>query len=201
MFDVAAHAIPSVAAWIDDDRAEAESLPMAGAGLYNSFRGQPPADGGLQGLLFVGDAVLTTNPAAGRGVTTSLMQAQRLLEALDAHGRDFTSIALEFDGWCNQNMKPWFEDHVRWDAGLLSRWRGEPLDLGAPLPSDLICSVAEADPSVMPTVGAYLSMQAGPQVLAPIEGKTRDVLRAGFRPAIPRGPTRDELVEILDRVS
>jgi 2-polyprenyl-6-methoxyphenol hydroxylase-like FAD-dependent oxidoreductase len=199
VFDVAANAIPSIAPWVNPDRATPHASAMAGAGLQNSYRGQCTENGTVaaDGLLFVGDAVLTTNPAAGRGVTTSLLQAQRLLRALDEHGRDFTSVSLDFDEWCTEAMQPWFDDHVRWDADLISRWRGEPIDFSKPLPSDLICSLAELDPSVMPIVGAYWGMLAGPSVLSSIEQRAREALQSGFRPAEPSGPTRDELVDLI----
>ena len=129
------------------------------------------------------------------------MQARRLLQALDEHGGDFTSVSLEFDQWCTEAMQPWFEDHVRWDAGLLSRWRGEPINFSQPLPSDLICSVAEFDPSVMPTVGLYWSMLAGPSVLSSIERRAREQIQNGFRPAVPAGPTRDELADLITRTT
>ena len=201
VFDVVAQAIPSTAAWVDPARAAPQAAPMAGAGLHNSYRGQLTEDGrvGADGLLFVGDAVLTTNPAAGRGVTTSMLQAQQLLAILGEYGPDFHAVAEAFDQWCTENMRPWFEDHVRWDAGLLSRWRGEDIDFSAPLPSDLICSLAEVDQSVMPVVGAYWSMLAGPDALCGIEQRAREKLESGFRPAVPDGPTRDELVDLIVR--
>jgi hypothetical protein len=125
------------------------------------------------------------------------MQAQRLLRALDEHGRDFTAVSLDFDQWCTETMKPWFDDHVRWDADLISRWRGEPIDFSRPLPSDLICSLAEVDPSVMPVVAPYWGMVVGPSVLSSIEQRARTALQGGFRPAIPPGPTRDELADLV----
>jgi 2-polyprenyl-6-methoxyphenol hydroxylase-like FAD-dependent oxidoreductase len=199
LFDVAARSIPSIATWVHPDRATPQSSAMAGAGLHNRYRGQCTQDGTIaaDGLVFVGDAVLTTNPAAGRGVTTSLMQAQRLLRALDEHGSDFTAVSLDFDQWCSEAMKPWFDDHVRWDADLISRWRGEPIDFSRPLPSDLICSLAEIDPSVMSVVGPYWGMVVGPSVLSSVEQRAREALQRGFRPAVPPGPTRDELVDLV----
>jgi 2-polyprenyl-6-methoxyphenol hydroxylase-like FAD-dependent oxidoreductase len=199
VFDIATMAIPSIAEWVDPDRAAPSSSAMAGAGLQNSYRGQCTESGTVaaDGLLFVGDAVLTTNPSAGRGVTTSLMQVQRLLHALDEHGRDFTSVSLEFDSWCNEAMKPWFDDHVRWDADLISRWHGEAIDFSRPLASDLICSLADLDPSVMPVVGAYWGMLADPSVLSSIEQRAREALQSGFRPSVPPGPTRDELIDLI----
>jgi 2-polyprenyl-6-methoxyphenol hydroxylase-like FAD-dependent oxidoreductase len=201
VFDAAAQAIPTVAVWVDPERAVPTSAAMSGARVHNAYRGQLTEGGTVAaaGVVFVGDAVLTTNPALGRGVSTSLMQAQRLLQALDEHGRDYTSVSLEFDQWCTEAMKPWFDDTVRSDAELLSRWGGEPIDFSQPLPSDLICSLAEVDPSVMPTVGPYLMMVAGPSVLSSIEDRAREQLQNGFRPALPPGPTRDELADLITR--
>jgi hypothetical protein len=94
-------------------------------------------------------------------------------------------------------MRPWFDDHVHWDAGLISRWRGEPIDFSSPLPSDLVCSLAELDPSVMRVVGPYWGMVAGPSVLSSIEPRAREALQSGFRPAVPPGPSRDELMDLI----
>ncbi len=202
-FDAAARSIPSVATWVDPARAKPHGPVMVGGNLRNGYRGQLASDGSLavDGLLFVGDAVLTTNPAAGRGVTTSMMQAQRVLAGIDEHGSDFEAVARDFDQWCTANMRPWFDDHVALDAGQLSRWRSEGIDFAKPLPSDLICSLAEVDPSVMPIVGGYRAMLAGPSVLAQIEERARANLRAGFRPAVPDGPTRDDLVDRIARIA
>jgi hypothetical protein len=60
------------------------------------------------------------------------MQAQRLLGLLDEYGRDFTSCSLAFDQWCTHNIRPWFADHLYWDAQLLRRWSGEDVDLSKP---------------------------------------------------------------------
>jgi 2-polyprenyl-6-methoxyphenol hydroxylase-like FAD-dependent oxidoreductase len=201
VFDTAVRSIPSVADWLDPERATPDSSAMSGARLPNSYRGQLTEGGTVAapGVLFVGDAVLATNPIGGRGVATSLMQAQRLLQVLDELGSDYTSVSLEFDKWCTDTMKPWFDDHVRKDAGVFCRWHGEPIDFSQPLPSDLICSVAEVDPSVMPTVGPYMSMLVGPSVLSSIEDRAREQLQNGFRPAFAPGPTRDELAELITR--
>jgi 2-polyprenyl-6-methoxyphenol hydroxylase-like FAD-dependent oxidoreductase len=194
-FEAAAAAIPCVADWVDQQRAEPEYAPIAGTRTYNTYRGQLGQDGTVaaNGLLFVGDAVMTTNPADARGVTTSLLQAQRLLYELDTHGRDFSSVSLSFDQWCTETMRPWFDDSIRSDAGLLSRWRGEPVDLGRPLPSDLICSVGEIDPSVLPAVGAYRNMLSGPSVLSSVEPRAREHFALGFKPPVSAGPTHGEL--------
>ena len=65
---VAAH-VPHLARWVDPERFEPITDAMPGAGLTNTYRGQLDDAGriSLPGTVFVGDAVSTTNPAAGRG--------------------------------------------------------------------------------------------------------------------------------------
>jgi 2-polyprenyl-6-methoxyphenol hydroxylase-like FAD-dependent oxidoreductase len=202
VFDVVARAIPPIADWTDPQRAVPQTSVMSGAGLNNNYRGQLNEEGRIEvrALVFVGDAVLTTNPAAGRGVTTSMMQARRLLAILDEHREDLEAVSLDFDQWCTENIRPWFDDHVNWDAGLIARWRGEPIDLTKPMPSDLICALAEIDKTVMPLVGAYQGMFAKPAALSAVEERAREAFQSGFRPAIPQGPTRDELVDLIARM-
>jgi hypothetical protein len=60
--------------------------------------------------------VCTTNPALGRGVTTSLLQARALLRLLQEHPHDLADATLAFDRWCTDNIAPWFDDHVYCDA-------------------------------------------------------------------------------------
>jgi hypothetical protein len=125
------------------------------------------------------------------------MQAQKLLALLDEHQRDFTSCSLEFDRWCAENIKPWFSDHVYWDAQLMRRWSGHDIDLTRPLPSDLIMAATEVDPEMRAVVGPYMAMRALPATLAAVEPRAREIYASGWRPPIPDGPTRDELAELV----
>ena len=122
-FDAAARAVPALAAWTDPGRSRPITPVPPGGRLYNSYRGQlddawPRGPGRV---IYAGDAVCTTDPAAGRGVTTSLLQARQLIGLLAEHSRDLTSCSLAFDSWCAANIKPWFDDHVYWDADLIRR--------------------------------------------------------------------------------
>ncbi len=200
-FDAAARAIPALSAWTQPGRSEPASPVLPGGGLYNTYRGQLNQAGrvALHGLIFAGDAVCTTNPAAGRGVATSLMQAQQLLRLLDDHGQDFASCSLAFDQWCTRNIKPWFTDHVYWDRQLLRRWSGEDVDLSQPLPSDLICAAADVVPDLRKVTGPYQAMMTLPASLAAAEPAARDVYARGWRPPIPGGPTHAELTDVIRR--
>jgi hypothetical protein len=149
----------------------------------------------LAGLVFVGDAVCVTNPAAGRGVTLGFRQARALLGLLDESGALTPDVVAAFDAWCATNIRPWFLDHVYWDATLLRRFANEDLDVDARIPSDVICAAAEVDPSIMAAAGPYLAMVGLPSVLDPVEERARAVLRTGWRPPYAEGPSRDELVD------
>ena len=142
----------------------------------------------VPGLVFVGDRVCTTNPAAGRGVTTSLLQARRLVGLLDEHGADHEATTRAFDAWCTAAIRPWFDDHVACDTDLTRRWAGGDVDLDRPLPSDLITAVTEVDPSLMRVVGPYFGMLALPVTCARSSRGPARSTRAGWRPPVPDGP-------------
>jgi 2-polyprenyl-6-methoxyphenol hydroxylase-like FAD-dependent oxidoreductase len=195
VFDAAVAAIPFLAEWTDPARFEPITDVRSGSNLINGYRGQRRVDGRYtRGVVFVGDAVLTTNPAAGRGVALGLQQARTLVSILDATP-DLVEATAAFDAWCEENLRPWFEDHVYWDATLLRRFAGQDLDLDARIPSDVVVDCAQVDPSIMAAAGPYLGMLALPSILDSVQDKARAVLRTGWRPAYADGPTRDQLVE------
>jgi hypothetical protein len=129
------------------------------------------------------------------------MQAQHLVRLLDEHGRDFTSCSLAFDRWCDENIKPWFADHVYWDSQLRRRWSGADVDLTQRLPSDLIVAASQVDPEMAKVVGPFLAMLAPPSSLDAVEPRAREIYAGGWRPPIPDGPTRDELADLIARAA
>jgi hypothetical protein len=86
---------------------------------------------------------------------------------------------------------------MAWDADEVRQWAGEDVDLSRPLTSGHIVAAVQADPSLMRVVGPYLGMQALPGSLAEIEPQARAIYASGWRPLVPAGPTRDELVELI----
>lgn len=199
LFDAVTPMIPQLAPWVDQARFEPVTGVMAGGGLTNTYRGQLDDRGrATAGVFFVGDAVCTTNPMAGRGVTLGLRQARALLGMLAERAGDLRDVATRFDSWCADAIRPWYEDHVYWDATLLRRLGGADIDVEARIPSDVICAAAEADPDIRAAAGAYTSMQAQPSVLDNVQDKARAVLQAGWRPGYADGPSRDELAAALD---
>lgn len=196
VFEQAVAAVPTLAEWTDPDRFEPISDVRAGDNLLNAYRGQLSDDGtAMPGVIFVGDAVLTTNPAAGRGVALGMQQARALVALLDEHGIT-ADAAAALDAWSDDNLRPWYDDHVYWDATELQRFAGHDLDLEARIPSDVVCDCAQVDPSIMAAAGPYLGMLAGPRILDSVQDKARAVLRSGWRPGYATGPTRDDLAAI-----
>jgi hypothetical protein len=198
-FDAVAPLIPQLAPWVDPARFEPITDVTAGAGLTNTYQGQLDEQGRTvaAGVFFAGDAVCTTNPAAGRGVSLGLRQAEALLAELDRRDADPRDAAERFDAWCTANIRPWYEDHVYWDASLLRRLAGEDIDPEARIPSDVICAAAEADPAMWPAVRPFMTMQAPPASLDALADRARAVLRSGWRPPFTDGPGRDELAAAL----
>jgi hypothetical protein len=120
-----------------------------------------------------------------------------LIGMLSDRGADARDVAERFDVWCTDNIKPWYDDHVYWDATLLRRFNGEDIDVEARIPSDVVCAAAEVDRTISPVAGPYLGMLALPSILEPAQEKARAVLRTGWRPPYADGPSRDELADLL----
>ena len=198
-FTAVCQAIPGLAAWVHPDRSRPITPVLPGGLLLNAYRGQTGHNGrlALPGLVFVGDAVATTTPTFGRGITTTLLQAQQLLRLIDEHGPDTDAIGESFDAWCTEQIKPWVDDHVHMDESTRRRWAGEDVDLRQSLPSDLILAAAEADPAIRAAIGGYLRMTALPSSLLAVEPRARALYANGWRPRPASGPGRDELADIV----
>ncbi|TFV54714.1 FAD-dependent monooxygenase [Mycobacterium sp. PS03-16] len=201
VFGAAVGAVPQLRDWIDPRRARPITPVLPGGRLYNSYRRQTDATGApvLPGLISVGDAVCTTTPLAGRGVTLAFRQARALLGIVDdAPGgvTDTDTLTTAFDSWCEAELRPWFVDHRHADAERLRRWSGAGIDPTRPLPSDLVVAAADADPTLRPLVEPYARMEALPAGLAPARSRAHEIYARGWRPAVPPGPTAAELAQL-----
>jgi len=194
-FTAAAHAIPGLSEWADPRHSRPIAPVLPGGRLYNSYRGQLDGAGrpATPGLVSVGDAVCTTTPLAGRGVTLAFGQARALVRSLEEHGRDTDSATVQFDQWCTGNIRPWFDDHCHADADRIRRWAGGEVDVSRRLPSDLVVAAAAADGTLRAAVEPYARMDSLPASLDAVEPRAREIFAAGWRPAVPDGPTRAEL--------
>ena len=202
-FEAATRAIPLLAAWTDPQRAEPLTPVLPGGRLRNTYRGQLDDDGRLPlpGLVVVGDGVCTTNPVAGRGVATSLMQVEHLIALVEEHGDDHATTALALDAWCSERIRPWFLDHLAVDAAQRDRWAGHDVDPSRPPTSDLVVSATAVDPSLMAVAGPYMAMAALPWSLTAVHPRVQEIYASGWRPPVADGPTSEELAELVARSS
>jgi 2-polyprenyl-6-methoxyphenol hydroxylase-like FAD-dependent oxidoreductase len=198
VFESVVRTIPRLREWIDVAAAEPMTPVLPGGRLHNAYRGQCDERGVLAapGMISVGDAVCTTTPLAGRGVTLALAQASRLTAIIDGHGADVDSAARESDSWCSSAIRPWFDDHRHADAERLRRWAGGDVDLTRPLPSDLIVAAGAVDDRVRRGAEPYARMDALPDTLAAVEPLARSVFATGWRPPAADGPY--DLGEVCD---
>jgi 2-polyprenyl-6-methoxyphenol hydroxylase-like FAD-dependent oxidoreductase len=194
----ACEVIPNLVPWTDPERFEPVTDALVGGRLTNTYRQQGPGLGmpPARGLFFVGDAVMTTNPAAGRNLALLLPHVQHFLASLDDPEQDLDDASLALDAWAEQHLRPWYLDHVHWDRTLLRRFAGHDLDLTDRIPSDVICAAAEVDESLKPYAGMYGGMVTGPEILDAAEPRVRELLAEGWRPKTP-GPTGAELAEAM----
>jgi len=192
-FDVACRSIPALAEWTDPDRSAPTSDVLVGGRLRNVYREQRR----VPGLVAVGDSVSTTTPTAGRGVAMTSMQIGALLDLLDG-GTDPLTIAEPFGDWCDEQIRPWVEDHISRDTEAVLRLQGADIELSRPLTSTAIVDAAQADQRILEHVGRFLGMTALPATLAPAEPLARAAYASGWRPPYSEGPSRDELVALLE---
>jgi hypothetical protein len=164
----------------------------AGAGLVNHYR---PQTREVTCLLAIGDAVCTTNPTGGRGVTLAMRAAAELTDLVGTHpAREW---AARLDAWSLEQLRPWFEEHLVFDRAMRARWHGEPLDPDAQISWDMVVAATTQRPDFMPTLGPFLGMVALPHSIDPLRDEVRAMLRDGWRPPTPPGPTRDDLVAAI----
>jgi 2-polyprenyl-6-methoxyphenol hydroxylase-like FAD-dependent oxidoreductase len=191
-FETALSVLPESSVWTDPGRSRPIGPVRAGSGLVNTYRGQPRD---VHGLLSIGDAVLTTNPAGARGLSLGMRAAAALVDIVADLSSEQWAAAL--DDWGCAELRPWFEEHLMADAWLRDHWAGAPLDPEAPVPWNLVMDAAVQHPEWMRFLGPFLGMAAGPAVLDPLREQVRAMLRDGWRPAPPAGITRDELVAAI----
>ena len=192
-FEAACRAVPGAAEWTDPERSEPIDSVRAGAGLTNEYAAQPT---GLERLVVIGDAFGLTNPQGARGVTLGMESAAVLVDLLRDQGPD--DLATGLDAWGRAQLAPWFHDHVGWDASLLSQWAGRPVDPDGPIGIEVIVAAAqERHPEWFAILGPFFGMAVLPAALDPLRDAVREMVRGGWQPPAPDGPTRDQLADLV----
>jgi 2-polyprenyl-6-methoxyphenol hydroxylase-like FAD-dependent oxidoreductase len=137
-FDAALSAVPFVGAFVQPEHSVPISDVNVMAGLRSTFlRLAPDGVPLLRGLVPVGDALATTNPAYGRGLSLALRHAEILTEALagseqpnsaapSPSGDSFDQVYARLDG---ATYPTWY-DAYRHDCMRIDTWRAT---LGLPI--------------------------------------------------------------------
>jgi hypothetical protein len=156
----------------------------------------------------VGDAVCTTNPTLGRGLSLALWGAVDLVDGLSDHDGDPAALALALDDRVAAHLAPFYEDQAAIDGARLAILRhtifGEPVPEPAVAPDRVtyaqLRTAAWYDPTAFRGFWNLMGMlrlpnevYCDPQIVA----ATRDAIRRhGSAPPIQQ-PTRDQLLAAL----
>ena len=122
-FTAAIRATPLLAGWVAPGNSEPLSPVYAMGGLDNSSRFVDPAASRLTvGFYALGDAVCTTNPANGRGVSLALAHVYELVDLLAAHPSVDRGQAAKFAGATKALLAPWLGEAIANDRGRAGMW-------------------------------------------------------------------------------
>ena len=203
-FEAAARAVPTTAQWVDPALSRPIGEPTAMSGLYNVLR-RLVADGRplVTGLLLVGDAAATTDPALGRGVSQAMVTVRLLADALRAGGQDEWTLA--HDDAVQREIEPYVRNSREVDEAVNARWRhvvhGDP----PPVETDEVTyeAVSVAGWRDRYTFDAFV--RAAQLLLSPDDLLADPLVRAcvaamradGWSPPLPPLPTRADVVEAV----
>jgi 2-polyprenyl-6-methoxyphenol hydroxylase-like FAD-dependent oxidoreductase len=137
VFNAVVRTVPVFAAWLD--ALEPISGIYAMGAMTNTLR-RLVVDGAplVIGLHSVGDAVCTTNPTFGRGLTLALWMAADLADLIAAQGRDAVAQALAMDARVAEHVAPYYADQATIDGARLALLRHTIFGAPAPQPPPLV---------------------------------------------------------------
>lgn len=121
-FEAAIRATPLLARWTAPGNSEPISPVYAMGSLDNSLRLPQPGKPLVKGFFPLGDAVCTTNPAYGRGVSLGLAHAFLLADLLAEQPVVNDTQAAEFAARTAALVRPWWEEAVANDRGRAGLW-------------------------------------------------------------------------------
>lgn len=205
-FTAAILATPLLAGWVAPGNSEPISPVYAMGGLDNSSRMADPAGALPIGYYGLGDAVCTTNPAYGRGVSLALSHVFTLVDLLERHPSVDAAQAAQFAGATKALLAPWLGEAIGNDRGRAGLWeatvQGRPPQLPPPGMVNFGMAVAAStkDAQVWRRVAQVMMMLAPPSALyANDEMKERigRALAGGPPPQLP-GASRAELVTAVE---
>lgn len=218
-FEAAAAAIPGLSIWTDPGVSEPISNVHGMGDLNNRRRflvrdGEPVA----LGVLAIGDALIHTNPLNGRGCTLAWIGGQLVAECLARHPEDPRALALALEEGVEREILPSYRATLRQDRDAIEvgekQRRGEdPYDfegadgvvdpraymrcvlrdgLGPGLREDIV--LLRAFMRAFNLLDDPDTLMKQPDLMQRVMASFQ---RRGEREPLVRGPSRDEMVEIL----
>jgi 2-polyprenyl-6-methoxyphenol hydroxylase-like FAD-dependent oxidoreductase len=218
-FDRSAAALPILQGWIDP----AVSVPISEvhgmANLRNTRRylvenGEPLA----LGVVAIGDALIHTNPIAGRGCSLGWVSAFLLAEALRKEPNDPRALMLHLDAEIEREIVPWYEIQLTQDrdaieVDAIQRAGGNPFQIERPdgsqdpkafmrsLMREGLGHALREDMNVLRAFMRVLNLLDAPQDLMKRPEIFQAVLKAWnerhTKPPLAKGPSRTEMVDLL----
>jgi 2-polyprenyl-6-methoxyphenol hydroxylase-like FAD-dependent oxidoreductase len=207
-FTAVLRAIPLLAPWVEEGVSEPISEVHAMGGLDNSLRGfGTTPEQTVPGLLRAGDAVCTTNPAYGRGVSLALAHAYQLADVLAAHPDPSPQQSKEAAAATCRLMTPWWTDSTVNDRGRAAMWRAALHGGQPPSPPEGVvtfgaaAAAAATDPFVWRRMARVMMSLSPPATLYgddEVRQRVRKALaQGGHGPGMP-GPSREQFVEAIN---
>jgi 2-polyprenyl-6-methoxyphenol hydroxylase-like FAD-dependent oxidoreductase len=204
-FTAVLRTVPYYAAWLDALDPTTDVFVMGG--LHNTLRrlvvdGHPVA----LGVHAVGDAVCTTNPTFGRGLSMVARTVSDLVDVLAEHPDDPHRQALAMDRAVAVHIAPYYADQARSDASRLAMLRHTVLGAPRPVPPapDRLtfaqlrqASLVDAD--AFRAVWALMGMVGDPEQVyenPTLVGRVRAALATGTPPTVPQ-PARADIEAAL----
>ena len=200
-FDRAVAAVPFVREWLDPGQAEPLTSPVPMAGIHNMLAPMP----NVPGLVGIGDAVCTTDPAFGRGAAIALASGFALARAVDESGAVDAAVQ-QFGAWFSENVVPWHADSVAQDRGRTAMWQtavAGDSPPAAPPPGSPAVTVAAAlagvDASLWRGFVRYAGMLDPPGSLqsAAVADRMGALSSSGWTPTKVEAPSHREMVDLV----
>lgn len=204
-FEAVIKATPLLASWIAPENAEPISPVYAMGGLDNMIRTHAPGQEPARGFFPMGDALCTTNPSYGRGVSLALREAFELADLLRSSPGAEAEQAAKWAALAGGLVRPWWEEAVANDRGRAAMWeatlRGTPA--GPPPRGQISFGLAVAastqDEVIWRRIANVMMMLAEPPALyadSEIALRVGKVLASGPPPRLP-GASREALVDAV----
>lgn len=206
VFDAVLGTLPGMRQWLDvaDPISDVHAMGRLRNTLRRAVTGGRPV---VHGLHTIGDALCTTNPTRGRGLSVALQGAVDLAAVLWRHPDDPRDQAEALHALTEAHVEPWFVEQVTVDSARLVAMRralaGRPPE---PLPpveervSPVQLQVAAmVDPVLFRALMATIGMIRPPREVCDdpeVRARTSAVLSSG--PELPPGPSRADVLAALD---